>query len=206
VVTAPTPARTAGQLSSGAHTNDSMQDSEQDYGDEDGGEELRDGRPGIPVTTINSPKRPHASSSTMRRRIKGNELPVGSQSAPGGDWQSRLSKFCALADENSDDDETKEKEISTPTREDFIDAASKMGFTLQDLIQAETELNDVTQVSSPSLSRPDSCCPTANRIINAMVNDASQKRAMKPWKGPLPKPRISPQRTLGDALIKTTFI
>jgi hypothetical protein len=29
---------------------------------------------------------------------------------------------------------------------------------------------------------------------------------MKPWKGPLPQPRISPPQTLGDAVIKNSFI
>jgi hypothetical protein len=93
-------------------------------------------------------------------------------------------------------------EISTPTREDFIDVASKMGFLLEELIQAETKLNAATQFISPLRLSSDTCCPTTTRILNAMVNDASQRRSMKTWKAPLPKPRISSQRTLGDALIK----
>jgi hypothetical protein len=93
-------------------------------------------------------------------------------------------------------------EISTPTREDFIDVASKMGFLLEELIQAETKLNAATQFISPLRLSLDTCCPTTTRILNAMVNDASQRRSMKTWKAPLPKPRISSQITLGDALIK----
>jgi hypothetical protein len=55
----------------------------------------------------------------------------------------------------------------------------KLGFLLEELIQAEIELNAVTQFISPLQSSPDTCCPTATRILNAMINDASQKRSMK---------------------------
>jgi hypothetical protein len=56
----------------------------------------------------------------------GSEVRI-SHSDPGGDYILRFTKFWAIVDENSDDDEAKETEISTPTREDFIDAAEKIG-------------------------------------------------------------------------------
>ena len=40
----------------------------------------------------------------------------------------------------------------------------------------------------------------AAKILNTMVKHASSKPARRPWRGPLPPPRVSPKRTLRDAI------
>jgi hypothetical protein len=46
----------------------------------------------------------------------------------------------------------------------------------------------------------------SSKIIKAIVRAKSLKHHGKPWQGSLPKSRISPSRTLGNAVIKNSYI
>jgi hypothetical protein len=107
-----------------------------------------------------------------------------------------------LDDETEDDEE----EITTPTTEGLISAASRIGFSIEELIQAEAKLYEVGKASHSSPDSEDFRCPRAGKIIRAITRGKSLKHQVKPWKGPLPKPRVSPPRTLGDAMIKNSCI
>jgi hypothetical protein len=74
------------------------------------------------------------------------------------------------------------------------------------LVTTDAELEAAEKVSCPSPSSSDFRCPLANKIVKALTRDRSLKHPMKPWSGPLPKPRISPPKTLGDAVIKDSRI
>jgi hypothetical protein len=76
---------------------------------------------------------------------------------------------------------------------------------MEDPAQAE-QVHDAEKVSFSSPSSSDFRCPLSREIINAVSREGSLKRHMKPWKGPLHQPRISPPQTLGDAVIKNSFI
>lgn len=66
------------------------------------------------------------------------------------------------------------------------------GFTFEQLSRVEQALDSGTNLSPNDLRLP-------KYIVSAMVQ---RKLAGTPWKGPLPAPRISPPRTLGDFLAK----
>jgi hypothetical protein len=48
-------------------------------------------------------------------------------------------------------------------------------------------------------------CPLSTKIVEAIVRERSLKHLGKPWQGPLPKPGISPPKTLGNAVVKNSF-
>ena len=100
------------------------------------------------------------------------------------------SKFWAQPgdQDQSDEDETR------PSTPEFIEEAAHAGFSLDQLIRAEQSLN-----SGKTPTSEDLCLSKA--IIHTMVQ---RKFAGVPWQGPLPEPRVSPPRTLGDALAKAT--
>jgi hypothetical protein len=97
------------------------------------------------------------------------------------------------------------EEISTPTMEEMITAASRKGFTIEELIKAE-ELLAAEKVSFQSPSSSDFRCPLSTKIIKAVTHERSLKYKVKPWTGPLPKPRVSSPKTLGDAVITNSRI
>ena len=66
----------------------------------------------------------------------------------------------------------------------------KVGFNILDLRQAEQALNSVSTPNSDD-------CRKIKTIVTTMVD---HKLYGRPWHGPLSPPRVSPQRTLGDAL------
>jgi hypothetical protein len=108
-----------------------------------------------------------------------------------------------LVDFGSEEDQSDEdEEITTQTTDEFIAAVARVGFTLQDLIQAENEIESAEKVSFSSPLSSDFRCPLSGKIINAITRERSLKCDGKPWKGSLPKPRISRPKTLGDAVIK----
>jgi hypothetical protein len=114
-------------------------------------------------------------------------------------------RFWVKSDVLSEDDEG--KEIATPTKEEFIEAAPHAGYDAQDLIQAENEIVDMEKVSFSSPASSYFCCPISSKIIKAIARGKSLKHNRKPWQGSLPKPRISPPRTLGDAVVvKNSYI
>jgi hypothetical protein len=71
---------------------------------------------------------------------------------------------------------------------------------------SRAELHEEEKVSGSSPLSSDSHCPLATKIIQVMTREFHHQRTMlKPWNGPLPKKRISPPKTLGDAVIKNKF-
>jgi hypothetical protein len=129
---------------------------------------------------------------------KGKKSTVVS-SDPGCD--RRLGHFWALEYENDE-----EGEIATPTTEELVVAASRVSISIEQLIQAETELQEICEVRQVSSDSLGARCPHAGKIIRAILRGKSLKHHTKPWSGPLPRPRISPPWTLGDAVIKNSCI
>jgi hypothetical protein len=70
----------------------------------------------------------------------------------------------------------------------------------------ETELQELSEVRQLSTYSLHARYPQAGRIIRAIIREKSLKHHTKPWSGPLPRPRISPPRTLGDAVIKNSYL
>jgi hypothetical protein len=81
---------------------------------------------------------------------------------------SSFGRFWANKDDQADEDD-KEEEITTPTKEEFIAAAAHAGYHLQDLILAENEIATVEKVSFSSSSSTEFRCPLSSKIIKAMV-------------------------------------
>jgi hypothetical protein len=68
--------------------------------------------------------------------------------------------------------------------------------------QPMTTHSHAVKVSQSSLSSSDFNYPSVNKNSSVMASEGTTKNLMKPWQGPLPRPRISPPKTLGDAVIK----
>lgn len=68
---------------------------------------------------------------------------------------------------------------------------------VDDLVQADKELAATTTANSgkPPIHKT----PLTNKIMDAMIQ---RRRCGRPWQEPLPPPRVSPARTLGDELSK----
>ena len=115
------------------------------------------------------------------------------------------SKFWSSGDSDSEsavDEDFLVEENSISTSE-FISEAAAAGFTVQNLQQAEQELSS-TEVRDCSTSvSKGTAPPLAKRIIDAMVQ---RKTHSRPWQGPLPPPRVSPPKTLGDAFVSARWI
>lgn len=102
------------------------------------------------------------------------------------------SKFWA---QSSDPDLT-DSEDEDPSTPDFIDQATRAGFTLDQLCKAEKALESGN--SNP--------CSSDVRLAKSIVSKLVQnKYSGAPWKGPLPPPRVSPPRTLGDVISKAAY-
>lgn len=78
--------------------------------------------------------------------------------------------------------------------EEFINEAMQAGFTIDHLARAEIALGS-GMVSSSQRRLP-------KLILNKMVE---RKLSVVPWQGPLPEPRVSPPRTLGDFLATAMY-
>jgi hypothetical protein len=83
--------------------------------------------------------------------------------------------------------------------------AARIGFQVQDLIRAEDEITAAEKVSFSSPTSAGFKCQLGSKSINAIVRDKSLKHQGRPWKGSLPLPRISPPKTLGNAVIKNSY-
>jgi hypothetical protein len=105
---------------------------------------------------------------------------------------SPFGKFWASSVDLADEDE----ELQTPTKEEIIAAAAQAGLSVQDLIQAENEIESMEKVCFSSPSSADFRCPLSSRIVKAIIREKSLKHQGRPWQGSLPKPRISPQGLL----------
>jgi hypothetical protein len=84
-----------------------------------------------------------------------------------------------------------------PTTEDLIIAASHLGFSVEELIQAEAKLQEEDKVSHSPLNTAVVRCPRVGKINPAITRGRSLKHQLKPWSGPLPKSRVSPSQALG---------
>jgi hypothetical protein len=121
-----------------------------------------------------------------------------------GTRSSSFGKFWASVDEQSEEETEEEVQITSPS-DVFIADAARNGFQAEDLIQAEHEIVAAEKDCYASPSSAAFRCPKTRKIVNATANDRSLKQHGKPWKGSLPKPRISLPKTLGDAVIKNPY-
>ena len=74
---------------------------------------------------------------------------------------------------------------------DFIKQAQEAGITIPQLLSAEKELDNCPCADQPKEGM------LAKKVIDAMVH---HRKVQRPWRGPLPAPRVSPPRTFGDVL------
>jgi hypothetical protein len=68
---------------------------------------------------------------------------------------------------------------------------------------------DVIEVPQGCISTSSSAafkCPMARKIVNTIARDRSLKHHGKTWKGLLPKQRICSLKSLGDAVIKNSYV
>jgi hypothetical protein len=98
---------------------------------------------------------------------------------------SRGSKFWASGDDEYSLEESDDEEIAVIT---LLEEAIVVGFSMKQLCQDEEEL---TQLKEDSMSK---------KVVDLWV--ANRRNKAKLWRGPLPPPRQSPLRTLGDAMAK----
>jgi hypothetical protein len=92
----------------------------------------------------------------------------------------------------SSDDQDVEDEPSTP---EFVKEAVEAGFTVKELSRAERALESGT-VSSPGYIK------LAKSIVAKLVQ---RKTSGRPWQGPIPPPRVTPPRTLGDVIATASY-
>jgi len=103
------------------------------------------------------------------------------------------SKFWASGGD-SDESEEDEPKVHSPSTLEFVKEALDAGFTIDQLATAE----QVLDTGKASLPR-DLLLPRA--IVESLIK---RKLVGEPWQGPLPAPRVSPPRTLGDFLAKAS--
>jgi hypothetical protein len=104
------------------------------------------------------------------------------------------SKFWASGNDDTSTEASDDEDITTPT---LMSESLEAGFTVEHLRQAEADLR--TPTSSTGKVRVNlSECSISKKIVDAWINN--RRNIGKPWCGPLPPPRESPLRTLGDAL------
>jgi hypothetical protein len=124
-----------------------------------------------------------AATSACRRRLDSRH------GVEPGTW----SRFWATEEEDDDSEIESEEDVNTSTPV-LIREAVQAGFLIEQLWQAEEEL---ASPSTPA-TKIKSKTSLSNKIVEVWVENRRKKGA--PWKGPLPEPRISPSRTLGDVL------
>jgi hypothetical protein len=90
------------------------------------------------------------------------------------------------------DDDADQEESSTP---EFISDAMDAGFTLEQLSKAKRALNSGNTPCSDDVN-------LSKKIVSKLVQRNINGR---PWQGPLPPPRVSPPRTLGDFLAMASY-
>ncbi|TVT98286.1 hypothetical protein EJB05_56418, partial [Eragrostis curvula] len=124
------------------------------------------------------------------------EIHVAKTSRPGphihGVEDRRGYRFWALesdGDSSCDEEDSDGESISNSI---VVHHAAAAGFSVQHLVEAETEL-----LKNPKADSDDKSLSSS--IINAV---ASRMAKVSPWRGPLPRPRKSPPMTLGAALTK----
>jgi hypothetical protein len=114
-------------------------------------------------------------------------------------------KFWAKDGSSSDsgeDDASSEsvEDVTTPT---LVSEALKASFSLEQIKQAEAELDSPSSLTSKVCSELKQGA-ISRRIVDIWIEN--RKGKVKPWAGPLPSPRQSPLRTFGDILAKAKVV
>jgi hypothetical protein len=135
------------------------------------------------------------------------ELLVASDGGVSGRWvlgkatgplPSKFWATSAPSSEDEDSDEEVDEEImaEVPGTPKLVATATTLGFSAQDLLTAEKELQATNKVysNSNSLKKASSL---AHQIVSSLVK---HKLKAAPWIGPLHLSRVSPPQTLGDAI------
>ena len=121
----------------------------------------------------------HLSSPVTRPHVHGVEDRIGTCFwARGSDPE---------LEEETDEESEQEDDCESVSSPEFIRRAMELGFTVPKLLQAENEM------PSPTSQVPIVEGSIAAKILNTMVKHASSKPARRPWRGPLPPPRVSPK-------------
>lgn len=157
---------------------------------------------------------PLEESKDLKRRHLAPYLLATSDPLAGDGSLWRGSRFWALdgfSSDDSDDDSADQQAGESGKGEcgserEFIRDAIHVGFSVDDLIRAESLLTE--RIESPKFSSVDRGAghishprPLATRITEAIA-DRRLKKSGKPWKGPLPKARSPLSWTLGDVSVK----
>jgi hypothetical protein len=161
---------------------------------------------GTPATPVVQGSKPAFSSFALATTSSARD--ASSPCDPGNTratFDLSFGKFWVTNDD-PENEEDEEGVITTPTKEEIIAADARAGFFVQDLIQAENEIENMEKVSFSSPSSAEFRCPLSSRIVKAIIWKKSLKHHGRPWQGSLLKPRISPPKNLGDTVIKISFI
>jgi len=97
---------------------------------------------------------------------------------------------------NCSDDQVISEDDEDLSMTEFIHRAKEVRFTVDDLLRADKAL---ASGMDPCLAN----IKLTHTILSTMVN--RKVSGGVPWQGPLPSPRISPPRTLGDCLAKASY-
>jgi hypothetical protein len=96
---------------------------------------------------------------------------------------------------STDDDSSTGSEEDKATTPELVAEAIEAGFTVDQIRQAEAELESP---STPKVCSKLKDGSISKQIVEVWINN--RRNQGKPWTGPLPPPQKSPLRTLGDAL------
>jgi hypothetical protein len=91
--------------------------------------------------------------------------------------------------QEQDEDDSSMQTLNSP---EFCRVAMEVGFTESELLQAEEEVK-----ISPNSKK---YVALEGSLASRVIKDIISNKKVKPWSGPLPPPRISPRRTIGDAI------
>jgi hypothetical protein len=130
-----------------------------------------------------------SSSNTTSHHVHGVEDRIG------------LCFWAKAGDSESDNDDKKDEgmeqeedssSVHTMDTVEFIERLKEYVYTMKELLRAEDEV----QVSRISKTHTTPDGTTVKRIIEDLAAD----KKIRLWRGPLPAPRMSPYRTIGDAI------
>jgi hypothetical protein len=114
-------------------------------------------------------------------------------------WQG--SKLWAIGEGYSSvESDEEEDEAASPV---LVQEALIAGFTIDQICQAEAEL-DTPPAATTKVCAKLKEGSISKQIVDVWVNN--RRKQGKPWSGPLPPPRQSPPRTLGDAVAKARVV
>ncbi|RLN34226.1 hypothetical protein C2845_PM03G30090 [Panicum miliaceum] len=120
------------------------------------------------------------------------------------------SRFWALRDDESSDEEASREDGDSYvsgesiTDSEFMRDAVLAGYSVDEIRQAEALSTNAVSPSFGSVSCDADQVKHRRSLAQRIVDAVAERRppAVKPWKGPLPKRRISPKLSLGDILVR----